>query len=78
MKILPKALLIIGVVILITLPVEAGKYEMDELIVMLKDPVAIVRRDAVIELGELGNEAKDAVPVLMELLYDEEDYVRFF
>lgn len=38
----------------------------------LKDPVPLLRHLAAVELGRFGPQAKSAVPVLTELLHDEE------
>lgn len=43
---------------------------------LLKDPIFDIRKDAAWALGEIGPEAKEAIPHLVEALQDEFEFVR--
>ena len=54
----------------------AAQDAVPELVRLLKDPDAAVRRAAAEALGQIGPAAKDAVPELVKLLKDPDKSVR--
>jgi HEAT repeat protein len=55
---------------------QAGKIAIPALIGMLDAKEAAVRRQAARALGELGDQARDAVPSLRKALMDPDEVVR--
>ena len=72
---------ILGLILLLFTPITPNVWPQDEkeikiLIDKLKDPNVSVRINAAIALGDIGPDAKAAVPILTEVLKDEDKYVR--
>ena len=79
--ILAICLSVLGVGLLLFTPITQNVWPQDEkeikiLIDKLKDPNASVRANASIALGNIGPDAKAALPSLTEVLQDEDKYVR--
>ena len=55
---------------------ETQEQQVERLIKELQDPDSDVRSIAAVTLGEMGPEAKDAVPALIQLLQDQSSDVR--
>lgn len=70
-------MLVVCLLLVFSFSVTASSSIIDELVANLSHPEGTVRRDAIMQVRELGLEAQTVVPKLMELLHDEADYVRF-
>ena len=73
---------IIGLIVLLFATITPNVWSQDEkeikiLIGKLKDPNVSVRINAAIALGDIGPDAKAAVPALIEALNDKEGVVRW-
>ena len=53
---------------------ETQEQQVERLIKELQDPDSDVRSIAAVTLGEIGSEAKDAVPALMQVLQNDQNW----
>src|SRR5258708_13551685 len=74
--IMRKLIALIAVILGVTFSAQAA--DVDALIKQLKDSSSDVRRSAAKSLGELGAEAKPAIPALIKALKDQDLFVRRF